>query len=471
MFLWRHVPIYRKSKTSRTWRLNKFQSKPAQPVRVEAVRPHGMRVAFRQAVITPDGFVHPFRGKYGRAFVDFWNEWRERYQQVLDYQNVRGIPPTVYCPRCDEPMNWIGRKPAKWVYVEVEAKRRLYDRVDMEKVRQMNMYDDDDDDDKEDEKRKSLSSSSSSSSKPEGHLEDRYCCPKDECGIREARVEYKHNCRIIKVLDGLTDKQWNPTKFKSGRKGKIRSQNAKARLAEIPFLNRGWPTNIHEESEKAAPYLNSLSHEKAKVIVEQRAKVRYERRMVGKMPKFDKRPSWYKARNNFRYSKAAKKPMKFTGSTPCDECNEKTDKIPSVCFSCGFILCKKCREKHFPKTAAGEFGTWGECPGCSKKASKSLDMKKLKNHKQLRRLIEQKPNDPRKAQWLLTLGNAYWMCDKPRAADCFREAGNLGLLEGYGRLGDFYVFEVRPPDFDKAKHYYELEGEGDYELEGDEGAS
>lgn len=450
MFLWRHLPIYRKDYESERvlWRLNKHQKKPTKPVRVEGIRPAKGKVDFRLAILNPDGSVRPFRGKHGQEFLDFWREWTERWTQMEDYQKARNIPLERWCPRCDEPLNWIGRAPSKWVYTPVLAKRSLFAKTANKstgtaliRVNGNNEKENVEED-------------------YEGPLEDRYCCTNDECGIREARFEYKRNTVEIEIIEGLSDKKWRPTRFRAGRDGRENSERAKARLAETPFVNKGWPRDLHLK-DPTAPYLNSVSHEQAIKIVEQKATARYNNLL--ERPSFGKRPVWYTLGNNFRYGNGSASKKKFSGVTPCDECHSEDDKNPSACFSCGFILCKTCRDKAFPKHKHGYY-PWGACPSCNKQTNRSLDTKnEFLNHKSLKRIIETKHEDPRRAQWLLALGNAYVesrrrIRAKQKAKDFFLEAGNLGLLQGYNRLADFYAKVDEPPDYEKAKYYYEKAG-------------
>jgi hypothetical protein len=431
MFLWRHVPVYRKKtatqkkRSSRGWRLNVHQTKPAVPVRVEGIRTSGAATKlFTMAVITPDGAVHPFKGKHGVEFLDFWNMWREIYKQQRDYEDARGIPREVYCPRCDEKMHWLRRAPAKYVYTEVKAKRSLYSKVNVEALRAMTAKDDDDyssdsDDDidpddrgeevtaignvNQDEDEDDQSDNDEIVERvqvPSGPLEDRYCCPNDECGIREARVEFKHNCANVVVLDGLTDKQWKPNKFSGGRKAKEKSLRAKAALAKKPFLDRGYSIDkLKTKYYEGMPYLNGVTHDEAVAIVETKARQRYEKSLKGELPRFHNRPHWFVARNGFRFTKETVKEKKLTGKVHCDECNESVDATPSACFSCGFLLCSKCRHKHFPLTKQGMFFPRGECPNCRRKASNALDMLNKKNLKMFEKLIECNPRDHRRKYW------------------------------------------------------------------------
>eukprot|EP00977_Amphora_coffeiformis_P002423 scaffold451_cov184-Amphora_coffeaeformis.AAC.9 len=428
MFLWRHVPVYCKDTENedkndrKRWRLNKHQTKPAKPVRVEAFRPLGL--PFKRGVITPDGVVHPYqppdkKGKHKHintnnstelsTFQDYYMSWVERWQQQRDYQDARGIPETRYCPRCDEPMHWLGKKPAKWLYTPVVAKRRMYDRINLEQLRDEHGI-------QEEEEEKGFEISRAKEEDEEeqdeikGAKEDRYCCPNDECGIREARFVVERNTARIEILEGLTNKQWHPTKFRAGAKGKEKSARAKERLAAIPFENRGIPLDKEARGphDDPAPYKNGVSHEKALEIVGRKARARYEARLKGDLAEFTKRPNWYKIGYNFSYAiykqkeKEAKEAITPTNAHACDECGEGTDKIPSVCFQCGFLLCKKCRLKHFP-TNHGIYQKHGQCPGCRRAASNSLDMMDAKNRKRLGKLVEQNPHDPRRYQWKLIL--------------------------------------------------------------------
>ena len=406
MFLWRHVPIYRRkdvvsSSVSKGWRLQPSQTKPAQPVRVEGVRPtnygglKGKKVFFTWCVISPDGNVHPFRDPgNGSLFVDFWNEKREIWRQSRDYEKARGVPEQRYCPRCDGPMNWLRRVPINFTYKEVIAKRQIYRKVELGanlntigaefKEGQEDLPDD------------------------AFPMEDRYCCPNDECGIREARVEFSHNTAKVIVIEGLTDKQWHPTRFGAGKKGREKQARAKARLAEIPFDNRGHPIQINGRLNQKAPFLNEVTHEEAIKIVEQKATARYKKKEV----RFNKRPDWYRAVNNFRYlgwKKLAKK-IKLakekspTGNTPCDECGETIDPHTSSCFSCGFVLCEKCRRSQYRTHPKGAYLEWCSCPGCGKKATSTINIFNRKKAKQLEVLIQKKSTDRRRPRWMHMFG-------------------------------------------------------------------
>jgi hypothetical protein len=414
MFIWRHVPVYRKNpsannrRKSAGLRLNVHQTKPAVPVRVEGVRMQESKL-FTLAVITPDGAVHPFHGKHGNEFIDFWNEWREIYRQQRDYEDARGIPREVYCPRCDEKMHWLKRASAKYVYKEITAKRSLYAKINMETMRALQSEEDEnsdsddeiDPDDNEGSEEEEKEEGLQREQVPSGPMEDRYCCPNDECGIREARVEFKHNCANVVVLNGLTSKQWKPNKFGGGRKGKEKSARAKARLAEQPFLDKGYSIDKYKTNYyKDMPYMNGVTHEEAIAIVEAKAKARYEKSLKGDLPKFNERPFWYNARYGFRYSKNRRDEEKVDrNQILCDECNSTEDTNPSVCFSCGCVLCRKCRHKHLPLTKDELYYPWGTCPGCNKKAGRSLDMLRNKNLKSLDTLIKKKPGDHRIKIW------------------------------------------------------------------------
>ena len=446
MFLWRHVAIYQKNPPNSSWRLNVHQKKPAKPVRVEGVRPAKGTVTFKRCVITPDGGVKPFWPEKGGIFVDFWREWVEIWRQTEDYQKARGMPLERYCPRCDEPMNWLRRAPAHFLYTEIEAKRRVFHRTDLRA-----MHDD-----------TATTDSDSVDENYTGPLEDRYCCPNDECGIREARIEFKHNTAITQVIQGLTDKQWKPNRFGGN---KIKSERAKAKLAEIPFTNRGYPIkkDLRDRSTKA-PFMNSVSHAEAIAIVERNAKARYDD--ILKRPNFDKRPFWYSAYYDFCYLNIWKKPKEIKGIPPCDQCSSVEDSHPTACFYCGCILCAKCRDKAFPQHRSGYY-PWGACPSCSKRFTKSLDRTgKKKNQKALQRLTETKKMDPRRPYWFFVLGDAYAedtstgrRRNAEKAKEFFRMAGELGISEAYSRLGDFYMFGETPPDPIRAKKYYKMAGQ------------
>lgn len=472
MFLWRHVPVYRKEGTDpahvRTrrrvvktgWRLHPFQTKPAVPVRVDGLRSTGPTnkalLGVKHAVIMPTGTVKPFvkdpKEKFGTPFIDFWIAYKERWQQHVDYHQARAIPITRYCQRCDEPMNWLGRKPAEWLYSPIKAKRSIFVK---EKADTYNHDDHVDDDDTDNDRPPEVL--------PPDRLEDRYCCPKPECGIREARIFFKQNVAHIDVLEGLTRKQWKPAKFGGNR---LKSERAIARLAAIPFVDKGIPTDYHEnpKTRHKAVYLNQVTDEQALKIVEHKAKMRYLKMLRGEETKFHIRPPWFTAPYGFRHRKNLTNPnpnnpiyllddakayrnpsgailladhaptaskMIKSISEPvvrpaCDECGQQHDPHPSACCDCGFILCQTCRPRAFPKKTDGGYHKHANCPGCSKPAQTSLDsglavdpQQSLKYARNLQRLIEGNAHDHRKKYWMQVV-KAHRQEQKKREAERLR---------------------------------------------------
>ena len=152
MFLWRHVPIYRKNTEGKVWWLAKKLTKPSLPVRADHLIPTNGKIAWQHAVILPSGRVKPFVGKYGNAFVEFWREKTEEYRRERDYGKARGIPPSRYCARCDEELHWLRRVRVNFSYEEVFTKRQVYRRVyDPGANHGRQDYDDDESDDEVDE--------------------------------------------------------------------------------------------------------------------------------------------------------------------------------------------------------------------------------------------------------------------------------------------------------------------------------
>lgn len=274
MFLWRRVPIYRRDKYKHKkgfngWSLAKKLTKPATPVRVDSFIAQGSSIDFKHGVVLPDGSIKPFRGKCGHEFIAFWNQWREQWKQEEDYDLARGIPPTRMCQRCDEPMNWIGKLPAKWMYMEVEAKRRLFQKIRLEETQKQ-------------------TTSTNGEYDTLAQLEHRYCCLNEECGVRDARIEFRHNTAEIVVLEGLTDKQWKlSSKHSQSTSGKIekrakalgalsRALEARDALADGTWF-KGCPTFIHKVHPYTAPYLNNITHEEAMQIVAEKARARHKK--------------------------------------------------------------------------------------------------------------------------------------------------------------------------------------------------
>jgi TPR repeat protein len=83
-----------------------------------------------------------------------------------------------------------------------------------------------------------------------------------------------------------------------------------------------------------------------------------------------------------------------------------------------------------------------------------LDWRVLKNLKSLQKLIEEKPGDPRNAQWCCVLGETY-LCgnDIQKGHEYLLKAGKLGLGEGYARLAEYYA--TREQNWDQARRFYQ----------------
>jgi TPR repeat protein len=86
-----------------------------------------------------------------------------------------------------------------------------------------------------------------------------------------------------------------------------------------------------------------------------------------------------------------------------------------------------------------------------------LDWKVLKNLKALQKLIEEKPDDPRNAQWCCVLGQRYLNFPSgdffQKGHEYLLKAGKLGLGEGCLRLADDYA--TREQNWDQARRFYQ----------------
>lgn len=141
-------------------------------------------------------------------------------------------------------------------------------------------------------------------------------------------------------------------------------------------------------------------------------------------------------------------------AAPCDVCNKPENRTVCLCFESGFLFCAACNEEYFEQGNDNNMNHLNTpcCPGCRNKLY--WPSSPYQSIKKLQKLLKENKRDPRRAQWLVCLGDVYQTSRIHNAAkkaqEAYLRAGDLGMG------GSFYgaaVIYADQQDWDRAWQY------------------
>lgn len=160
-------------------------------------------------------------------------------------------------------------------------------------------------------------------------------------------------------------------------------------------------------------------------------------------------------RRDWKSHRAQCKRKEYEGS-PCGICHCTEKENSDICLECGFLFCSDCDEQNLTRNEDGEIVSFEPCPDCQTRRG----FRNARSRKKLEKLVDGNPNDPRLAQWLISLGAAYLDAQtlkmEKKAKATFLRAGDMGFGEGYSRVAEMYI-EKR--EWEEARCYYEKAAE------------
>jgi MYND finger len=119
-------------------------------------------------------------------------------------------------------------------------------------------------------------------------------------------------------------------------------------------------------------------------------------------------------RRDWKTHKPTCQRKEFAGA-PCDCCSN-TENVTNgdMCLKCGNLYCKTCDEEHLTRDLLdGSVASFAPCPSCRQRR----DFIRQGDCKKLEKLVQERPSDPRLANWLVTLGSRVQSFDITRRGE------------------------------------------------------